>query len=240
MLRGTRMTLLVLVATVLGCHDAKIPLAPVIDTPLAAINDPGPSDTRVDTRDVAIDLAFGTVTAPGAPVERYGAVSALLTASLAEAVREHGPFPGSEFDQVINGFIGSLNNQEFFAADLDFLGDPVDRLVALYNNVLANAAPALTGKIEITSLGAQSYNLAFCDDGSEFVFPSDGVGDVSCSTFVTQGTATINFYRVDLALVWANPQVVDDCKKGGWKNYGFRNQGQCIRFVNTGKDSRVS
>jgi choice-of-anchor C domain-containing protein len=36
----------------------------------------------------------------------------------------------------------------------------------------------------------------------------------------------------------ANPETKADCKKGGWEQYGFRNQGQCIRFVNTGKDSR--
>lgn len=30
----------------------------------------------------------------------------------------------------------------------------------------------------------------------------------------------------------------DVCKDGGWQDLGFRNQGQCIRFVNTGKDSR--
>jgi hypothetical protein len=30
----------------------------------------------------------------------------------------------------------------------------------------------------------------------------------------------------------------DQCKNGGWEAAGFRNQGQCIRFVNTGKDSR--
>jgi len=30
----------------------------------------------------------------------------------------------------------------------------------------------------------------------------------------------------------------DDCKNGGWEDLGFRNQGQCIRFVNTGQDSR--
>lgn len=34
------------------------------------------------------------------------------------------------------------------------------------------------------------------------------------------------------------PQTKDDCKKSGWEAYGFKNQGQCIRFVNTGKDSR--
>ena len=34
------------------------------------------------------------------------------------------------------------------------------------------------------------------------------------------------------------PASKDDCKKGGWADYGFSNQGQCIRFVNTGQDSR--
>ncbi|GAB2756574.1 hypothetical protein GCM10027020_05890 [Nocardioides salsibiostraticola] len=42
------------------------------------------------------------------------------------------------------------------------------------------------------------------------------------------------------ALVTASPSPAtkDDCKKGGWESYGFSNQGQCIRFVNTGQDSR--
>jgi len=28
------------------------------------------------------------------------------------------------------------------------------------------------------------------------------------------------------------------CMKGGWEDFGFKNQGQCVRFVETGKDSR--
>lgn len=35
-----------------------------------------------------------------------------------------------------------------------------------------------------------------------------------------------------------DPATKDDCKQGGWQTYDFTNQGQCIRFVNTGKDSR--
>lgn len=35
-----------------------------------------------------------------------------------------------------------------------------------------------------------------------------------------------------------NPETKSDCKQGGWQEYSFKNQGQCIRFVNTGKDSR--
>jgi hypothetical protein len=37
-----------------------------------------------------------------------------------------------------------------------------------------------------------------------------------------------------------NPVTSDDCKKGAWADFGFRNQGQCVRFVETGVDSRVS
>lgn len=35
-----------------------------------------------------------------------------------------------------------------------------------------------------------------------------------------------------------NPTTKDDCKDGGYEEYGFRNQGQCITFVATGNDSR--
>ena len=40
------------------------------------------------------------------------------------------------------------------------------------------------------------------------------------------------------ALVVANPTERDECKNGGWMLFGFENQGQCVRFVETGKDSR--
>lgn len=31
------------------------------------------------------------------------------------------------------------------------------------------------------------------------------------------------------------PSLMFDCKNGGWKAFGFKNQGQCIQYVNTGK-----
>jgi len=36
-----------------------------------------------------------------------------------------------------------------------------------------------------------------------------------------------------------NPASRDECMKGGWVDFAFRNQGQCIRFVETGEDSRL-
>jgi hypothetical protein len=37
-----------------------------------------------------------------------------------------------------------------------------------------------------------------------------------------------------------NPTTHEDCYKGGWSNFSFRNQGQCVSFVETGNDSRTS
>jgi hypothetical protein len=46
----------------------------------------------------------------------------------------------------------------------------------------------------------------------------------------TSGTTTFDFEP--------EAQSKDDCKSGGYAAYGFKNQGLCIQFVNTGKDSR--
>lgn len=48
----------------------------------------------------------------------------------------------------------------------------------------------------------------------------------------------INMDALELILQVPEPETKNDCKKGGWEDYGFKNQGQCVRFVNTGKDSR--
>ncbi len=37
---------------------------------------------------------------------------------------------------------------------------------------------------------------------------------------------------------YPNPTSKDQCKNLGWMNFSFRNQGQCVAFVNTGHDSR--
>jgi len=37
-----------------------------------------------------------------------------------------------------------------------------------------------------------------------------------------------------------NPTNKDQCMKDGWKAFGFKNQGLCVQYINTGKDSRTS
>jgi hypothetical protein len=41
--------------------------------------------------------------------------------------------------------------------------------------------------------------------------------------------------EVEAAVDHTNPVKAGDCMQGGWASYGFRNQGQCIQFVNSGK-----
>lgn len=45
-------------------------------------------------------------------------------------------------------------------------------------------------------------------------------------------------YDLTISPASADPQTKDQCRNGGWAAYGFSNQGQCIRFVETGQDSR--
>lgn len=54
--------------------------------------------------------------------------------------------------------------------------------------------------------------------------------------FPSEGSET--GYDFDISPADADPQNMDQCKNGGWQDYGFANQGQCIRFVLTGQDSR--
>ena len=42
----------------------------------------------------------------------------------------------------------------------------------------------------------------------------------------------------DVLLVKLDPGSKDECKDGGWEAFGFSNQGQCVRYIETGKDSR--
>lgn len=85
-------------------------------------------------------------------------------------------------------------------------------------------------------------------DGSTVTvtFTTDGIAGLE--TFAFSGFESLTslswaqdplFHQFDnITLSPGDPSGKDECMKGGWVDFGFRNQGQCIRFVNTGKDSR--
>ncbi len=68
-------------------------------------------------------------------------------------------------------------------------------------------------------------------------FTLEGFTDLVSLSWV-QVSPFHQFDNIVLAPAALGPRNKDDCWKGGWKPLGFANQGQCIRMVETGKDSR--
>lgn len=69
---------------------------------------------------------------------------------------------------------------------------------------------------------------------------NDYYDEVGTFNWVIQGTDDPNPFVTwnEVEVPACSPEVKNDCKKGGWEAFGFKNQGQCVRFVETGKDSR--
>ena len=75
-------------------------------------------------------------------------------------------------------------------------------------------------------IGDYSTTVLDPSDGRTFWSANEYIGDDGARdiwrTHITSFTAPV-------------PASKDDCTKDGWKSFGFKNQGQCIQFVNTGK-----
>lgn len=70
----------------------------------------------------------------------------------------------------------------------------------------------------------------------EVLLPGDVVEVILVD--VDTGDIIVGEVGPDPIEVAGDPATRDECKDGGWEAFGFRNQGQCIRFMNTGFDSR--
>ncbi len=80
--------------------------------------------------------------------------------------------------------------------------------------------------------GATSNVLRFNEKTGDFVdefAPNDSASDLA---FGPDRNLYINSYFGDSVTFSISKR---QCKKGGWINFGFKNQGQCIRYTNTDK-----
>jgi hypothetical protein len=82
-------------------------------------------------------------------------------------------------------------------------------------------------------------------DGEDFPLTPPALGDslAAFSTWDYNAREGFDVLVTELTAVPTNPQPKNprtkaDCMKGGWEKYGFKNQGQCVRYIETGKDSR--
>lgn len=62
------------------------------------------------------------------------------------------------------------------------------------------------------------------------------LGTVHCGISLNPSTGRVLEMLVPLP---DSPTSAEQCKDGGWWDFGFENQGQCVSFVETGKDYRT-
>ena len=86
-----------------------------------------------------------------------------------------------------------------------------------YDQPLWNGYGGATFSADISAYAAEQGGFSWVLDG-----PDEPNPFVNWNEVVVQGCAITK----------------DECKNGGYATYGFKNQGLCIQFVNTGKDSR--
>jgi hypothetical protein len=64
-----------------------------------------------------------------------------------------------------------------------------------------------------------------------FSLPRGGAPERIAAALIAAGLALL--LRRFHALLWQpRPTTKDECKDGGWRRFGFKNQGRCVAFVN--------
>jgi len=79
-------------------------------------------------------------------------------------------------------------------------------------------------------------NSTFASAAGDCTYTAAGVYTVTAVVNDDDNGGDVDTIQVVVA--HADPVTKDECKNGGWKAFGFHNQGQCNVFVNTGHDSR--
>lgn len=93
---------------------------------------------------------------------------------------------------------------------------------------------------EVTNSTLWSFDSTLREDGIYQIrlAARDLEGNRDLFTPETGGDDSVHVIEIIIDNIPNDPQDQNECKKGGWEDFGFKNQGQCVRFVETEKDSR--
>jgi len=106
---------------------------------------------------------------------------------------------------------------------------------------LSTTASALTPE-DIAAIYSEAYNVVSVE-------PSAADPSIYEMTVNIDGVATVILVNAETGEIIVAEETPteegttevadkDECKDGGWVAFEFRNQGQCVRYVNTGVDTR--
>lgn len=125
--------------------------------------------------------------------------------------------------------------------------DAVDAGFYTWDGVSGWTATGIT--VNYDAWNTFSMTLDSANDVVSYAINGQEAGSIA-ATSDTLGQVFLNQYNygairdnaIDYTVHWhAGLEDIDDrdqCKDGSWEAAGFKNQGQCIRYVNTGQDSR--
>ncbi|MEQ9397739.1 MAG: hypothetical protein RJQ04_01095 [Longimicrobiales bacterium] len=162
-------------------------------------------------------------------------------------------FGGSNWEVYTVGVDGSGERRLTFNLDNDAFPEwsPDGSRIAFASSRGGNwdvyaVDPDGSGLTRVTSDPTIDSHPTWSPDGSEIAFTVIHGADRFLYRTPAQGTELgrqpiLSTEGYSPTASWGgvvDPAVMADCRRGGWVDFGFRNQGQCIRFLKTGKDSR--
>jgi hypothetical protein len=162
----------------------------------------------------------------------------------------------------LNGVTGDTLGADLatasFSQTVVLTGAPISGAICLAADDFAELTVngAVVGSVGSTTnpaLAALAQSTSTCFDVTSFLLPGSNDitvngqnGPKTFSPFQATGCNPSCSYKENPAgvtfggtVTLANPTMKEECKNGGWEQFGFENQGQCARFVETGKDSRT-
>lgn len=137
--------------------------------------------------------------------------------------RPHVNLVSAGIGEVTLEFVNETNSLAFFEYRID--GEAV----------AGSPHPVVTGDVIYPGVCVDGRTPALCDAG-----PVERTFAASETVEVRLALGGERDWDFDWVTFEALPDAESkaDCLDGGWATYGFRNQGLCIAFVNTGADSR--
>lgn len=155
--------------------------------------------------------------------------------SFLEVVRRFSPTGAPLVPDFVPGF-SDLAGIAFDAQGNLYVASSTSNIVEQFS-----ASGADLGTFAFGDTGNDSFRgIAFDASGNLYVASSARHGVLR---FPPAGGAAPESFASGLGLPWdlvivpmpANPTIKTECKEDGWQSFDFKNQGDCIQFVNTGK-----
>jgi hypothetical protein len=197
---------------------------------------PNTTTTQVQYRNGHLVTAMASGTASDGFVYPKGLyyqvdVSGGTPTLLQQGVIDPGPGVAVQMPSVDEDSRGNLGLTWMESSSSEYLSMWVGIVDTAGNLTASVAAPGGGFFVVSDRIGDYSTTVLDPSDGKTFWSANEYIGDDGNSdiwrTHITSFTAPVPASPV--------PATKDDCKKDDWKSFGFKNQGQCIKFVNTGK-----